>query len=522
MIRHSSHSHKRIFRRPTGQAAVIIAIAFIALLAFVGFVVDVGQLYVYMGHLRRAVDASSLAAAAQFREGRGLAEMTASADQVMHLNGVDPTSVTVETCDTNPGDPELCVTPNRKFVRVIGTLRVPMAFLQLVGVNNVNISANAIGEAASMDVVLVIDISESMTNDASLCDGNDDDGDGVANDGRPDGMCGLAGIAQVGGIADNYYADPSKCNPARHCHPFEEVKAAAESFVDRILDLPPTQEADRVTIVTFSNSWEAGTNRRGSRIVPPGWMSNHADAVAALDNLMVYQPDVCPSAVGPCLNYDWANDNLYLGFGCPLYYDTGNPASCTTTNIGGGLKLGANMFASQTREDSLWVLVLLTDGAANSSDPDNSHTFGFCPNTDWTPPFCRDKNSASRHFGGNVRYDADDFARDMADFAGCLAVNPAASCTQPGQGAIVFTIGLGDEVLYTYGTDPIPHGVDLLRYVAAAGDDGDPSTDPCAGLYDNLTEFKTWCGNYYFSPTSDKLVKIFEDIASRMFTRIHH
>ena len=160
MTRHSSHSHKRIIRKPSGQAAVIIAIAFIALLAFVGFVVDVGQLYVYMGHLRRAVDASSLAAAAQFREGRGLAEMTASADQVMHLNGVDPTSVTVQTCDTNPGDPNLCVTPNRKFVRVIGTLRVPMSFLQLVGVNNVNISANAIGEAASMDVVLVIDISE--------------------------------------------------------------------------------------------------------------------------------------------------------------------------------------------------------------------------------------------------------------------------------------------------------------------------------------------------------------------------
>jgi hypothetical protein len=180
------------------------------------------------------------------------------------------------------------------------------------------------------------------------------------------------------------------------------------------------------------------------------------------------------------------------------------------------------MFATQTREDSLWVMVLLTDGAANSSDPDNSHTYGFCPNTDWTPPFCRDKSTTTRHFGGDVKYDADDFARDMADFAGCLAVNPAASCTQPGQGAVVFTIGLGDEVLAKYGTDPIPHGVDLLRYVAAAGDDGDPSTDPCSDLYDNLTEFKTWCGNYYYSPTSDKLTKIFEDIASRMFTRIHH
>jgi Flp pilus assembly protein TadG len=147
-----------------GQALILIAIAFVVLLGFVGLTTDVGQLFIYMGHLRRATDAAALAAAAQFREGRTLTEMTAAAEQVMSLNGIDPArfTVTVQTCDTNPSDPRLCTTPRRKVVRVIGNLRVPMTFLSLVGVKDVDISTNSIGEAASLDVVLVIDISESM------------------------------------------------------------------------------------------------------------------------------------------------------------------------------------------------------------------------------------------------------------------------------------------------------------------------------------------------------------------------
>lgn len=511
-----------------GQALVIIAVAFVALLAFVGFTVDVGQLYVYMGHLRRAVDAGSLAAAAQYREGRDNDQMRTSAEQVMTLNGVDPQTVVVETCDTNPGDPDLCTTPRRKLVRVIGELDVPMAFLHLVGVKDIRIRANAISEAAAMDVVLVIDISESMASDASLCDGDDDDGDSVADDGRPENWCpGLPAIPISGNRADNYFADPNRCNAAKDCHPMEELKTAALSFVDRILDLPPNQEADRLAIVTFSNGWEPGSDSKGTRVVPPGWMVNRANASNAIENLKVYDPEACPSAVGPCRNYD-GNGNPsgnYLGFECPLYRLTGDPSSCTTTNIGGGLKRGGNIFASEMREDALWVVILLTDGAANASDPDNSHPYGYCPQEiggGWVPPFCRDRDSTTRHGSGNVQYDADDFARDMADFVGCHPENPAEGCSQAGQGAVIFAVGLGDQVLQTYGSDPVPHGVRLLRYIAAVGDDGNPATDACEGLYGNLDGWKKWCGNYYFSPTGNGLTRVFEDIASRMFTRITH
>ncbi len=72
-----------------------------------------------------------------------------------------------------------------------------------------------------MDVVLVIDTSDSMTYDAP------------ADYGDP----------------NHYLRDPSQCNPIHNCHPFEEVKDAAKAFVDQMY-FP----YDRVAVVTFDRS----------------------------------------------------------------------------------------------------------------------------------------------------------------------------------------------------------------------------------------------------------------------------
>lgn len=507
------------FRREDGQSVILIGVMIVAILGFLGLALDLGRVFFYRGMLRNAADAASLAAASQYREGRGYSEMQAIAIEVMELNGISPTTVNVQTCDTNPTDPDLCTSPPRKLVRVIGAIEVPMSFLQLVGVEDVTIQEDAIGEAATMDLVLVIDVSESMADDASMCDGDDDDGDGVIDDGRPENWCGggLSAIPKNGATNDDYYRDPAACNSAEECYPFEEVKNAAKNFIDRILDQPASIEPDRLAIVTFSNGWEADA----TGVVPPGWITDHGDAINIVDNLGVYNPPKCPRSIGPCRNYD--EDDNYMGFECDLYRDTGNPASCTTTNIGGGLKLAGNMFALNSRPSALWVVVLLTDGAANASDSDGgSNPYGYCPSTTWSPPFCRDPLSSTRHASTSAYYDADDFARDMADFVGCYPTSPAAGCTTSGQGAVMFTIGLGNKVLRTYSAGDTAHGVSLLRYIAAVGYDADPATDPCEDLYDTEEEWKEWCGNYYYSPTADQLSLVFEDIASRIFTRISH
>src|SRR4030042_2955566 len=97
-------------RMQRGQALILIALAFVGLAAFIGLAVDAGILFTDIGHLRRAVDAASLSAANQFREGRTIAQLTASARQVLALNGLDAGSAggAVGACTTNPGAPLLC------------------------------------------------------------------------------------------------------------------------------------------------------------------------------------------------------------------------------------------------------------------------------------------------------------------------------------------------------------------------------------------------------------------------------
>ncbi|MGD2163705.1 MAG: Tad domain-containing protein, partial [Anaerolineales bacterium] len=85
--------------RSKGQAMVLIALAFVGLAAFIGLTVDAGILFIQIGHLRRAVDSASLAAANQFREGRTVAEMEAMADEFIDLNSLNPADAEIFICD---------------------------------------------------------------------------------------------------------------------------------------------------------------------------------------------------------------------------------------------------------------------------------------------------------------------------------------------------------------------------------------------------------------------------------------
>jgi hypothetical protein len=149
-----------------------------------------------------------------------------------------------------------------------------------------------------------------------------------------------------------------------------------------------------------------------------------------------------------------------------------------------------------------------------------TYPIGFCP-YQATPPLCQDKDVDNYHDNTSPNYDADDYARDMADFVGCMPVAPSGFCSATGQGAVIFAIGLGNGVLdSTNEVGGRPYGASLLRYIANVGYDGDPNPalDPCLGESD----YTAWCGNYYYSPTGNQLSRVFEDIASRIFTRITH
>lgn len=157
----------RMLTRPSrsGQSIIIIALGFIALIAFVGIATDTAMLFVRYSTLRRAVDAAAIAAAGAIRSsniasGNGFATVAASAEQYIKIHGLDPTSVRVDTCATEVYDymtkkgydytnytlqaqytqylaaqtgEELCTPQPQKLVRVSAQVKSPTSFLSLIG-----------------------------------------------------------------------------------------------------------------------------------------------------------------------------------------------------------------------------------------------------------------------------------------------------------------------------------------------------------------------------------------------------
>ncbi|NWG16351.1 MAG: hypothetical protein HXY41_06920 [Chloroflexi bacterium] len=178
-------------RGQTGQTIVIMAFGFIVLLGFVGIVTDVSLLFVRYSTLRRAVDSAAVAAAGQVRRAtptqaerdeaaakgldvngiayaRNLATVNLAARQFIEFYGLTPSAVLVETCiSTDYSDPELCTEDQRKLVRVTAQLESPTVFLRLLGWGSVRLEASAISETAVLDVVLIMDVSESMLSETS-------------------------------------------------------------------------------------------------------------------------------------------------------------------------------------------------------------------------------------------------------------------------------------------------------------------------------------------------------------------
>ena len=471
---------RRRLAKDTGQALVILALGFVVMVAFVGLAADTLLVIVGQARLVRAVDAGALAAASiywEYPRNITLKDMEDMAVEFVSLNGADPDSVTFATCEE--GDPMgLCNGGGpfsvRRRVLVRAEMPVGLAFLRILGFQSVTLTAESRSEAALLDIVLAIDTSESMANDASCNDGDDDDGDGVDDD---------CGVSQVGDTPDDYLRDPKVCNrPATPpCRPFQQVKERALAFLE--LFTPPY---DRIALVTFDQS--------PHREIPfPSLSPKDYQAVRSrIEGLKVYSPPPCS---------DFPPD----------------PSGCTSTNIGGALWEAADELANSawTRDDAVWVVILLTDGAANTScriAPDGSlvcpqpadHRWPnvFCPPSTWLQPFCRD---ADRSNVGDPDYDSYDWALDMADFVG-------------NNGIVVFAIGMGDLVVnFTAGGEPLA-GVKLLRYIAAASDDGDPLTDPCKQPVD--VDPREDCGNYFFAPSADDLGRVFSEIADRILTRL--
>lgn len=502
---------KKWFRNTErGQAILIIAFAMVGLVAFVGLMTDGGVLFIEYGKLKRGIDAAAIAASQQFRRGFDGADLAAAARNFLVLNEADATEILIYRCkegeeakvDNTLHDATLCTTPRRKLVRVEATRTVNFGFLRIVGIPSTDISATSVGEAGSIDLVLVIDTSASMAYDTYT---------GVNSDPKLDYTDGVDN--SVGNPVDD--EDPAVCNVSvdTPCQPLEDVKNVGLDFLQTMY-FP----YDRVAVVAFTEQQMDGTATREHVTVLP-LSDNEDDVKAAIQSLKVFRPPDCakddtlPNPDSPteglCRNLD---GSVFKGFECPRFRHSMDKdlSSCNSSNIGGSLTRAWSEFTTigAVRPEAVWVTILLAGGPANATDvpqadqakpkpplswtPEPSfHPFGFCPSI--SPP-CRDGDASNRNAKGSADYDADDFARDSAD---------AVADPTNGGGITIYTIGLGGLIQ----NGPPPGDPDeaekLLEYIAEDAGGGSASH-----------------GLYFYAPSSDDLAEIFEKIAQDIFTKI--
>lgn len=586
-----------------GQALALVAVVFIALAVFVGLAIDTGILFVNQAFLRRAVDAAALAASSQIREGQSLAQIGRYARQYVKLNNLDPKLVAVQMCTAagtgldeyrgstdsvtlglplEPSD-TLCAPPRRKQVRVGAAQTVNFTFLGLIGVYSTTVTANAVSEAASIDMVIVIDTSMSMGN----------------NDPRLNDPAQAAAVA----AACNAQADVNPEDGTGKCRPLWDTKQAAKDLIQTLYS-----PYDRVSVVTFDFAPRIVASLTGTPGDRDPTAAGYAGSVyQKINQIQLHIDAPAPSGfsnipgVGPF--YNPVNNLCRTGStgtcGGIVITDTYSELSTCT---GCGLRVGGSLLKFSGRPEAVWVMVFLSDGAVNMSDLPGgplqsdfgfsvpaSYPSGFCQGPlgagGWRLPFCVAGNfvdpasgspitylanpkarqcgvwsqftsagqcppgsvfvgsAGSATVGGTAYYyDVQDYARDMADQMALLVNCRFNGDYLPGRSVLEHCSGSGTD-LYNqaepiYGSPmtiysialgrlaanpPNYAGEQLLRYIAAVGDDGDRATDPCtqSGYADGTPLApQSTCGNYYYAPSGSALAGVFEDIAKKIFTRL--
>ena len=550
-----------------GQVLVIVAITLTALVAIIGLAIDMGYMYVSYARLRRAVDAAALAASGEFKRNYKADRLQGAAQQMLDLNldgkategNPDFPVISVETCDTvatlhgllpiidhidelvnleqntHPGQ-EVCFNPLRKMVRVTVTENVHTYFLQVLpGFSTYPIQVVSLSEAAAVDVMLVIDTSESMTYGWPAAPTSGDARNPVAcNADDPTGVDGMPGS----------------------CFPFQDVKKAADLFLNNLY-FP----YDRVGIVTFDKN----------AVLRLELNDNYDTINTAIRGLQVYEgnnncpftradrpgdPSLYPAlsdsdgygTINPCRLFSGGSPNTYIGFDCGLFYGPTpleDASQCTTTNMADGVALSGAILTGDyssaasyfpvpsggwpvKRDQALWVLLLLTDGGANAGHDQNGGA--ICPRDynsyTWTGALCRDDDALVRHCWqasdldcmgatypkGNppyphntisivdqAHYDPDDRTRDMFDIVSRNST-------------LIFTIGMGDAQKTDRGWDsnnpPVAPGETLLKYGAF-------------GTTNDMTNSNALLGLYNYGNNPSDLTRIFLAIANNLATRIN-
>ena len=156
----------KLFRlQSRGQVLVLVALLMVALIAVAALAIDIGRAYGVKTKLNAAVDAASYEAARALAQGSGEAGMRRKAQDVASryfranfpeefLGAVPPVPNVTASRDGNSGQWQ---------VSVSATAQMPTMFAGVIGWRSFGITAASEAVRATLDMVLVLDASSSMS-----------------------------------------------------------------------------------------------------------------------------------------------------------------------------------------------------------------------------------------------------------------------------------------------------------------------------------------------------------------------
>ena len=161
------HSPRRA--RQKGIALLLMAILAITLIPMVGLAIDAAVLYVVKARVSAACDGASLAAARNLNVGQTMAQQAVSAhdraESFFYAN--IPANFLGATRGTPVIDIPTATTNNVLTVTTTGTATVNTYFMRMLGVNNVVVNATGTASRRNVNLMMVLDRSQSMQQSGS-------------------------------------------------------------------------------------------------------------------------------------------------------------------------------------------------------------------------------------------------------------------------------------------------------------------------------------------------------------------
>jgi hypothetical protein len=263
----------------------------------------------------------------------------------------------------------------RKFIRVQAQAPVTFAFLGIIGLRSTTLVAEAVSEAASVDLVLVFGTGETMGYTTAPRNGAGFNTAINTNSFDPDAGQNPGCNANAGSQFAKLPEQGEGSSVPTKCRPLWDAKQAAKKLLDTLY-----VGFDRVAVVGYDflpRVYIPLTTTLGVRATAS---TDSTGVFAAIDSLLVKDTQNAPANFGffNPWNVNCRSGNFGGNVNCSANGFRADPNQTHISNcVGCGIRVAGNILKQSGRPEALWVIILLSDGYPNVSDlPDDALTVG--------------------------------------------------------------------------------------------------------------------------------------------------